>query len=143
MKSFKQHLQESKVPSIKKIAQSLGGKTGEGEDCDGGYWAHGGRCQEFRKSLKEKLKDHGYKVVPHDHPDARKPGHIVEWDSEYHGLHGNPPEKHKKMFLHGHNNHNWLQVTDHNGTRHYDSMNPEGVKHPHQFKFFKDVVKNS
>ena len=141
MKTFKQYIIEEPLPSITKIAQSVGGKTGNDEDSDGGYWAYSGRCHEYRKKFKEELKNNGYKVVEYDHPNANKPGHIVEWDSEYYGLNGNPPSKHKKMFLHGHNNHNWLQVTDHKGvTKHYDSMNPEGVKKPHQLKFFKDII---
>jgi len=136
MKSFKEYVTEGKLPSITKIAQSVGGKIGTGEDNDGSYWAYSGRCHEYRKKFKDALKDKGYKVVPHDHPNANKPGHVVEWDSEYYGLNGNPPEIHKDMFLHGHNNHYWLQV----GKKHYDSMNPEGVENPHQLNFFKDKL---
>lgn len=84
------------------------------------YFAYAGRCYEFKDQMMNGMKQFGYKGMK-------------GMDSEtWADRKGN--DKHIRNILRSYNFHHvWVYY---NG-KHYDSMNPEGVNHPSEMKFFK------
>jgi hypothetical protein len=105
-------------PSVTELAKAWGGAKGKD---DGRYWAGAGRCFEFADQLHHNMKEVGYK------------GHRVMTSKEW-ARKGTGNTKRFTEHLHDENDssHAWIM---HDG-KHYDSMNPEGVDHPSQLKFY-------
>lgn len=115
---YNKEIKSDSRPTPTQLAQSRGGAKG---DDDGHYWAGAGRCFEFADQLHHNMKEVGYK------------GHKVMTSKEWarKGT-GNSEDFTEHLHDEMESSHAWVMY---NG-KHYDSMNPEGVDHPSQLKFY-------